>query len=63
MRVAKQELVPKGLSHSMCQQTSGFVKCPILGILNIAFKYLLEMKNPQYLDDVQLGHLPTNEKW
>jgi hypothetical protein len=22
-------------------------------------KYLLEMKSPQYLGDVQLGHLPT----
>ena len=28
-------------------------KCPALGILNITFKYLLE------IGDVQLGHLPT----
>ena len=39
---------------------SGVGKCPFLGILNITFKYLLEIY-PQYLGDVQLGHLPTPE--
>ena len=38
---------------------SGVGKCPFLRILNITFPYLLEMKNPQYLGDFQLGHLPT----
>ena len=30
-------------------------------VFHITFKYLLEMKYPQYLGDVQLGHLPTPE--
>ena len=34
-------------------------KCPMLGNLNITFKYLLEIVYPQYLSDVQVGHLPT----
>ena len=46
-----------------CYVSSLEGKCPILGILNIAFKYLLEINNPQYLDDVQLGHLPSTEKF
>ena len=36
-------------------------ECPFLGILDITFKYLLEMKYPEWLGDVQLGHLPTPE--
>ena len=38
---------------------SGFGTCPVLWILNITFKYLLEIVYPQYLSDVQVGHLPT----
>ena len=44
-----------------CGCKSGVGKCPFfLEILNITFKYLLEMKYSLFLlDDVQLGHLPT----
>ena len=44
---------------------TGFGKCPILVILNITFKYLLEMKYPQYLGDVKHWDVETNPclKW
>ena len=34
----------------------------LLGLLNITFKYLLEIFSPKKLGDVYLRHLPTPEK-
>ena len=50
------------IQSSLKPAITGFGKCPILGILNITWKRICWRLYPQYLGDVQLGHLPTPYK-